>query len=198
MKVDSSDARKPKNNPDSKATTKKLATGPQTEVGKRRSSRNAIRHGMFAKSLIEGESRAGFCAIVRALRDDLGIAGATGEILVEKLAFSFWRQARHYRAEREESLRVAQLNQRLLKEAFHICDSLDVKSSRDCQADISTTGASQAYSNEATLISPHQLAYFITHERHLGCEIDRIFDQLERVRHFKRLASARPRSRKSS
>jgi hypothetical protein len=37
------------------------ATGPRTELGKQRSSQNAIRHGIFSEAiLLKGESQAGF------------------------------------------------------------------------------------------------------------------------------------------
>ena len=46
------------------------ATGPRTEVGKGRSSRNAIKHGIFSKAiLLKEESRAEF----ELLRTDCGM-----------------------------------------------------------------------------------------------------------------------------
>ena len=108
----------PRLDSDPKTPAKKLATGPRTEAGKRRSSRNATRHGLFTNFVIEGESLTGFRALVRALRDDLGVTGATAEILIEKLAVNLWRQARLYRAEGAEILRSTQLRERFLKDHF--------------------------------------------------------------------------------
>jgi hypothetical protein len=197
MKIDKLDAGDHSKNSDPKTPAKTLATGPRTEMGKLRSSRNAIKHGLFASSLVEGESLAEYRAFVRALRDDLGISGATAETLVEKLAVIFWRQARYYRAEVGEIRRAAQLNEHL-KEVFRNSHSLGSGSAQNCQPDISRTEPSLTSPHESILISAEQLASFMMFENHLGREIDRVFDQLERVRRFKKLAPARLSPRKPS
>jgi hypothetical protein len=69
--------------------------GPVTSVGKRRSSRNALRHGRLACSLtlsLEDESQ--FREILRDLCDDHQPANYTEHSLVESMAISKWKQFR--------------------------------------------------------------------------------------------------------
>ncbi len=82
--------------------THRQSTAPRTELGKERSSRNAIKHGIFSKAiLIKGESRAEF----ESLRTDLWEAFqpvGVEELLVEKLASLSWRYRRFLLAETGE------------------------------------------------------------------------------------------------
>jgi hypothetical protein len=193
MKLDNFDAGDTSKNAGLKAPAKKLATGPRTEAGKRRSSKNSTRHGLFANSVIEGESRAQFRALVLALGDDLGITGATGELLIEKLAVNLWRQARLYRAEGAEILRSTQLRDRLLREHFH---DLNVFKSESLHND--AIEPPQASRSEPNLPTVDHLANLISYDKHLSREFDSIFDQLEHVRRFKKLTSTRKRPKRPS
>jgi hypothetical protein len=131
-------------------SVKRPSTGPRSDAGNRRSSRNAIRHGIFTDSvIIAGESVTAFRALVRALKDDLGITGATADILIEKLAVNFWRQARLYRAEGAEFLRSTHLRDRFLKEQIHDLNLLESMSSENHRADSTRTEPSQACCSEA-------------------------------------------------
>jgi hypothetical protein len=79
------------------------ATGPRTEQGKQRSSRNATKHGVFSKVIIlKGESRAEYGELLTGLLEDLQPKGALEEILVDKLATHIWRQRRLLLAESAE------------------------------------------------------------------------------------------------
>jgi hypothetical protein len=197
MKIDNFDVGDTSKNSGPKASVKRRATGPRTEMGKRRSSRNATRHGLFTKFVIEGESLTGFRALVRALRDDLGVTGATAEILIEKLAVNLWRQARLYRAEGAEILRSTQLRERFLKEHFHDLNFLESESLQNRRAVSAGTEPPQVCCSEPSFPVDH-LANLIAHDRHLSREFDCIFDQLERLCRFKKLAAARSSGRKPS
>jgi hypothetical protein len=63
----------------------KQATGPRTDVGKHRSSRNSIKHGIFSEAtLLKGESRAEFESLRIRLLDTLRPEGMlNGEDHVE-------------------------------------------------------------------------------------------------------------------
>jgi len=81
-----------------------LSTGPRTEEGKRRSRRNAFKHGILASTLLitkgEGaEQRAEFDDLLGGLRRDLAPVGTLEEILVEKIAVCWWRQRRALKCE---------------------------------------------------------------------------------------------------
>jgi hypothetical protein len=78
----------------------RYSTGPRTEGGKRRSRLNAIKHGLLCRDLIlEGENRADFQNLHRALINDLRPQGTLQNLLVERLAMLFWRLRRVIAAE---------------------------------------------------------------------------------------------------
>src|SRR5262249_28753306 len=79
------------------------ATGPRTPLGKERSKRNALKHGVFSTVVVlKDESRTQFDALLVALRNDLQPEGALEQLLVEKLATLFWRHRRLLNAEAAE------------------------------------------------------------------------------------------------
>ena len=78
----------------------KLSTGPRTEEGKRRTSRNAIKHGFRAKEpLIPGEDPEEFAEHNAELILELGAIGFVEEKLVEQLVDITWRLKRFGRIE---------------------------------------------------------------------------------------------------
>jgi hypothetical protein len=78
-------------------------TGPRTQLGKERSKRNAVTHGVFSKAVVlKGESQAEFDALLNGLRNDRQPVGTLEELLVEKLATLFWRNCRLLIAEGAE------------------------------------------------------------------------------------------------
>lgn len=81
----------------------KQATGPRTELGKQRSSRNAVKHGIFSEAtLLKGESRPQFESLRTQLWETLPPEGILEELLVDKLASFAWRYRRLLAAERAE------------------------------------------------------------------------------------------------
>lgn len=69
--------------------------GPKTEEGKRNSSKNAIRHGILANSiLVEGESRERFVVFLNALVEEYAPQNVREQLLVEKIAVAQWRLRR--------------------------------------------------------------------------------------------------------
>lgn len=81
------------------------SSGPKTESGKRASSRNSIKHGIFASKTIStalGERRADFNALLRALRDVWEPVGPREERDVQEIAKTTWRKERVLRAENGE------------------------------------------------------------------------------------------------
>ena len=79
------------------------STGPRTEPGKKRSSQNAFKSGIFSKAtLLNGESRADYNALLEGLWETLQPDGKLEELLVEKLASISWRYRRLLVAEGAE------------------------------------------------------------------------------------------------
>ena len=85
------------------------ATGPRTTRGKRRSSANSLKHGIFAKAIVlKGESRKEYELLLTGLLDDWQPIGMMEETLVEKLSVLFWRYRRLIQAESAEIAQVAE------------------------------------------------------------------------------------------
>lgn len=78
----------------------RAATGPRTNAGKRRSSRNALKHGIFSQHLIlQGERLADFEKLHLGLRESFHPEGAMEELLVQQLSSLVFRSARVLAAE---------------------------------------------------------------------------------------------------
>src|SRR5262249_54667858 len=73
----------------------KRSTGPRTESGKRRSRRNAVRHGLTAETVIDNlEDAADYSAFERAIKCEYGKQTAIEGQLVSRLASLLWRLRR--------------------------------------------------------------------------------------------------------
>lgn len=83
------------------------STGPKTPEGKRMVKWNALKHGLLAKEVLiragEGEeSQAEFDNLLAQLKAECQPEGIREEMLVEKMAVSYWRHRRALRCEMGE------------------------------------------------------------------------------------------------
>ncbi len=79
------------------------ATGPRTESGKKRASRNATKFGIFSKeTLLQGESRAEFETLRKGLWKSKQPGDEFEGILLDKMVSNLWRQRRVLIAEGAE------------------------------------------------------------------------------------------------
>jgi hypothetical protein len=95
----------------------KKSTGPRTNEGKEIASRNATKHGLYARDLIINsphlkESKKDFYHLVKSLCDDFLPVGDFEKYLVEKIANALWRSRRAPRAE------AATINRQIRKMIF--------------------------------------------------------------------------------
>jgi hypothetical protein len=75
--------------------SKRKATGPRTEAGKQRASRNSTKHGVHSKALLlPGETPNEYKRLLAGLRAARQPEGAQEELLVEDLAFIELRKRR--------------------------------------------------------------------------------------------------------
>jgi hypothetical protein len=82
---------------------KRKATGPRSEIGKKRSSRNATKFGIFSRAtLLESESRAEYEALRAGLWKSKQPRNEFEEILLDKMVSNLWRQRRVLIAEAAE------------------------------------------------------------------------------------------------
>ena len=80
------------------------STGPKSPEGKAASARNALKHGILSKAVIppaleKYESRHEYDALLASFVESLAPEGAVEEMLVERIATSYWRLGRLLRAE---------------------------------------------------------------------------------------------------
>lgn len=72
-----------------------LSTGPTTEAGRDRASRNATKHGLFSKVTLTGdESAPEFLDLRERLRRDLRPTGALQQLLFDRIVSCAWRLRR--------------------------------------------------------------------------------------------------------
>lgn len=85
------------------------STGPRTPEGKRRVSRNALKHGLLSQELlIEGEDAEQFAAFRQGMLEQLEPEGELEHMLADRVIAAAWRLRRAVRMERgvvEEGLR---------------------------------------------------------------------------------------------
>ncbi len=80
--------------------SRKGPTGPRTIHGKRTSSHNATKHGIFSRAtLIKGESREEFDELLDGLRRSIPRGSELENIYVDMMASNLWRQHRALLAE---------------------------------------------------------------------------------------------------
>jgi hypothetical protein len=78
-------------------------TGPSTPEGLARSSRNAIRHGILADSIVlDSESAEGFSDVLTTLQEELLPVTAIESRYVETMALAEWRRLRLLCLEKEQ------------------------------------------------------------------------------------------------
>ena len=75
--------------------------GPISPEGKRNSSRNALRHGLLARTVVfPDESRERFAALLKAFCDELQPETPIEDLCAQKMAVSHWRQERLWNREK--------------------------------------------------------------------------------------------------
>ncbi len=83
------------------------STGPVTVAGKQKSRWNAVKHGLLVRDVAVSvgdspESKKDLTVLHTALRADFNPVGTIEEMLVERIAVSYWRLSRCVRAESGE------------------------------------------------------------------------------------------------
>ena len=78
----------------------KKSTGPRTPGGRKRSSHNALKHGLTAEKLVtSGEDAQGLKDRLEALIAEWDPVGASEMLLVQQMAVASWRAERALRTE---------------------------------------------------------------------------------------------------
>jgi len=77
------------------------STGPQTAEGKAVVSQNAVKHGIFAESVIQGEDPADYEAFHDQFLAELAPVGTVESMLAERIVSLWWRLRRAERMQNE-------------------------------------------------------------------------------------------------
>lgn len=129
------------------------STGPRTPQGKRRSSQNALLHGLTARHIVVqdrngGEHQADYNQLIASLNEYFEPQGILERMCVETIATCYWRRQRVFRTERgliarnlaekrdylrQEKVDTARLNllPQLEREASALTDHLALPSRED-------------------------------------------------------------------
>lgn len=104
----------PARNPHDDHAGKPSKTGPKTEIGKARSSRNSLKHGIFSRNiLIPGERAQDYNKLLNGLFDAHQPQGMAEQILVEKIAVTTWKLRRLNKVETADiTNRMTELSRR--------------------------------------------------------------------------------------
>jgi len=99
----------------------KLQTGPKTSAGKKRSSQNAIKNGVYAAKLLPGEFASDYAAMRDALISDHEAYDAIGLTAIEEFAMTAVRKNRIIQAEMQYLAGVMQTDEarKALAEKLH-------------------------------------------------------------------------------
>lgn len=79
----------------------KKSTGPKTDEGKKAVSQNAIKHGLFAESIIYGENEADYEAVHDNMLAELDPVGVVEAVLAKRAVSLSWRLRRAERMQNE-------------------------------------------------------------------------------------------------
>jgi hypothetical protein len=77
------------------------STGPKTDEGKAAVSQNAVKHGIFAESVIQGEDPADYEAFHDQFLAELAPVGTVESMLAERIVSLWWRLKRAERMQNE-------------------------------------------------------------------------------------------------
>ena len=76
------------------------STGPKTQAGKAISARNALTHGLRARTaLLPGEDKDAFFRLFKAFRNEYRPIGRFQEALIEQMTVAYWKLSRLNRIE---------------------------------------------------------------------------------------------------
>ena len=102
----------------------KYSTGPRTEHGKRRSRRNAIRHGLTAETVIAVlEDATDYKAFERAIKADYQLQSSIECELVNRLVSLLWRLRRAIKVESG----LISIQTAILHDDQHVCSRPNIE-----------------------------------------------------------------------
>jgi hypothetical protein len=120
------------------------STGPNTEAGKERSRRNAVRHGLCAETVVAGiESIEDYSAFEASVIADYEAQTAVERELVLRLASLLWRLRRATSIETE----LLKIHAEIVRESRHARQEIQYTTFRSALSDVLGQGNAEANCN---------------------------------------------------
>lgn len=165
------------------------STGPNTVAGKKRASKNAIRHGFYSKCLLvqhpDGkEDRAEYDDLYLGVREHYHPVGWLEEFRVEEIAVLSWR---HRRSLRSESGMIAKA---LATHSYYLQESR-TSSLEEPEAVPSSSPEMDAITDHLFLPSNEELEKLLRYEALLNRQLNHAFAELERLQARRKEGSTR-------
>jgi hypothetical protein len=151
-------------------------TGPKTAAGKRRVSRNAIKHGFFSKYLLvqhrDGKENQGeYDDFYAGIRKDFQPVGWLEGLWVEKIAVWFWRLRRLLRCE------TGQIDRALAEHSYELQQAKE----DDLAEPESALSSSPEMSDHLFLPGKDELDKLLRYEAMINRQLNHAIAELERI-----------------
>jgi hypothetical protein len=164
------------------------STGPQTSIGKKRVSQNAVRHGFFSKFLLiqhrDGkESQEEYEDFYTDVRNSYEPAGFLEELWAEKIAVWSWRLRRLIRCE------SGQISRALAGHNYQIRQS-KISDATDLEAEPSTSSELNAITDHLFLPEWEELDKLLRYEAMINRQLHHAIAELERLQLRRKAGSA--------
>jgi len=164
------------------------STGPNTAAGKKRVSKNAIRHGLYSTCLLvqhpDGkEDRAEYDDLCSDIREHYQPVGWLEEFLVEKIAVLSWRLRRSLHSER------GLIAKALATHGYNLQESR-ASSLPEAEAAPSSSPEMDAITDHLLLPSMEELDRLLRYEALLNRQLNQAFAELERLQTLRKEDSA--------
>ena len=163
------------------------STGPKTDQGKAAVSQNAVKHGLFAESVIKGENEADYEAFHDKMFAELNPVGAVELMLAERIINLWWRLRRAERIQNQAiDVMIARDEPSPLSKRLHDCLPKDLQ-----EIDYDTRGAGPELVLGRSIIkdfaNSRVLERLMLYERRIESSVVRLMKELKRFQIMRRI-----------
>jgi hypothetical protein len=163
------------------------STGPKTDEGKAAVSQNAVKHGLFAESVIKGENEADYEAFHDKMFAELVPVGTVETTMAERIVSLWWRLRRADRIQNQAiDVMIARDEPSPLSQRLHNCLPKDLQ-----EIDYDTRGAGPELVLGRSIIKDFSysrvLERLILYERRIENSAIRLMKELKRFQIMRRI-----------
>ena len=156
------------------------STGPKTDEGKAAVSQNAVKHGLFAESVIKGENPADYEVFHTKMLAELAPVGVVEAVLADRIASLWWRLKRAERMQNQAiDVMIARDEPSPLSKRLHNCLPKDLQ-----EIDYDTRAAGPELVLGRAIIKDYSysrvLDRLVLYERRIENSLNKAMRELER------------------